>query len=541
MKRLFKFCIPKILFLLLVTNIGIRPAALLPTLAAEELARLVIMCTAAIHAGLVRYNQSDKDNNKIFPVNIPEESALTQSALTQSISVARKSDEEVVAELTQAVTTRIGMEYNLSPVNQKRLDNQLHLRKQMFINTMAHNRSRGGHQHKCIAHCGTINQKNFGKILMAFVDWNHPDPVRRMKARVQLSVVGEASQFTFGYGVKKAIVNLQAGCFDKDNKLIDITYDKRLPETMEMFLRKEPHLWVDQDFKRFFDDIKKLGLDDGGSFERLDRKISGKLPVEERKKSRDYKAKFYFFSPSDRREKIFSKAYNNELIRLAVLCEQGQFKEAEAIAKSFGDDPMMNRVINGYCGKSVTEIFLGSINEALQKTKEKRLQAEAQKEAERQEAELKTAAESQSTDQSISTPAPSPLPPKQDDPDKDTKQKQGSEQAKKDKRPKESLGQFRKGHAFDRHGSHNTHELKIKAKNSGRSQGQWLDDVEAENFIAKNLDKTKNGTIKIELPEGLGRVIHPDGTFSPATHAVLVPSGSGVKTAYPVPSNFRIR
>lgn len=41
--------------------------------------------------------------------------------------------------------------------------------------------------------------------------------------------------------------------------------------------------------------------------------------------------------------------------------------------------------------------------------------------------------------------------------------------------------------------------------------------------------------------EAWERIVHPDGTFSSATHAVLVPSGSGVKTAYPVPSDFLIR
>lgn len=73
----------------------------------------------------------------------------------------------------------------------------------------------------------------------------------------------------------------------------------------------------------------------------------------------------------------------------------------------------------------------------------------------------------------------------------------------------------------------------MEAKNTGRSQGQWIDDIAAEKFIAKNLDKLKKGPITVELPTGLGRVVNPNGTFSPATHARLVPSGLGVKTAYP--------
>ncbi|WP_422350083.1 DUF6443 domain-containing protein [Flagellimonas sp.] len=88
-------------------------------------------------------------------------------------------------------------------------------------------------------------------------------------------------------------------------------------------------------------------------------------------------------------------------------------------------------------------------------------------------------------------------------------------------------------HTFTKHGSQNTDQLIKQAKGSGNPQGQWLDNVAAEDFIARNLDKTKNGSVTIEIPEGLGRVVNPDGTFTPATHARLVPSGSGVKTAYP--------
>jgi uncharacterized protein RhaS with RHS repeats len=92
----------------------------------------------------------------------------------------------------------------------------------------------------------------------------------------------------------------------------------------------------------------------------------------------------------------------------------------------------------------------------------------------------------------------------------------------------------RVGHTFDKHGSHNTHQLQMQAKNSGLAQGQWVDDAAAEKLIADNLDKLKQGTATIEIPLGVGRVVNPDGTFSPATHAVLVPSGSGVKTAFPI-------
>lgn len=89
------------------------------------------------------------------------------------------------------------------------------------------------------------------------------------------------------------------------------------------------------------------------------------------------------------------------------------------------------------------------------------------------------------------------------------------------------------GHTFTKHGSHNTNELTLQAKNSGIAQGQWLDDVAAESFIASNLGALKNGAKTIPLTEGLGRVINPDGSHNPAKYARLVPSKSGVITAYP--------
>jgi hypothetical protein len=90
------------------------------------------------------------------------------------------------------------------------------------------------------------------------------------------------------------------------------------------------------------------------------------------------------------------------------------------------------------------------------------------------------------------------------------------------------------GHTFNKHGSHNTEQLLKQAKGSGMPQGQWIDDVAAEKFIAERLDQIKNGAKTFELPPGMGRVVNPDGTFTQATHARLVPSNTGVKTAFPM-------
>ena len=73
----------------------------------------------------------------------------------------------------------------------------------------------------------------------------------------------------------------------------------------------------------------------------------------------------------------------------------------------------------------------------------------------------------------------------------------------------------------------------VPASYSGRPVGQWLDDAAAEQFIASKLPELSQGAKTFDLPPGLGRQIDPDGTFSPANKVTLVPSKTGVKTAYP--------
>nr|WP_213487464.1 DUF6443 domain-containing protein [Mucilaginibacter sp. Bleaf8] len=90
------------------------------------------------------------------------------------------------------------------------------------------------------------------------------------------------------------------------------------------------------------------------------------------------------------------------------------------------------------------------------------------------------------------------------------------------------------GHTFETHGEGMTHQLTRRASGSNMAQGQFLDNQAAAGFINENLGATKNGAVSIPMPEGFpARVINPDGTYSTPTHIRLVPSGNGVKTAYP--------
>jgi hypothetical protein len=97
-------------------------------------------------------------------------------------------------------------------------------------------------------------------------------------------------------------------------------------------------------------------------------------------------------------------------------------------------------------------------------------------------------------------------------------------------------------HTFSKHGSHNTANLIALSKNGNRAVGQWLFDSDVEKLIARHLDQLSNGVKDIPLPENMlyiGRVFNAgDGQIFTPTHIRLVPSGSGVKTAYPINENL---
>jgi len=477
MKSLFKFCAPKSLFFLLVTNTGIRPAEIATAvIAAEELTVLVVMGTAAIHEMLVRYGQRDKIENEVLLVDVPG-----TGVPIESITVAGKSDEEVVAEVTQVVATAIGMEHDLSKVDQNKLDQKLRSQKLRFTNIIADSRSWGRAEHRFSSYRTAIDQikssnREKGRILgnqvvdifilknvtvrlpenlpgfqkdiqtvkRTFVDCNSPNLVRRIEARIHLSYLVKLDPDLFG-DIREVACNLQARYFDKD-KLVDISYDRRLAETMWMLFRDFSFYWGEKELEKFVGVIKRDNLDCEDSFEHLYRRISGQLSAEKKRQNKEYQpiakwGKGRFFT-HDRHKQILNESYNGKLFEVAVLCERGQFDEARAIAKKFNEDPMMKCVIGDYRRGLFKVNLLAGANEFLQKVKEKRLQAEALVSS---EAELKIAtdeslpkdpislapdSDSPSANQPISDIAPPPLPPGQK-PDRDEEQEQDSEQAKK--------------------------------------------------------------------------------------------------------------
>ncbi|MEK4852826.1 RHS repeat-associated core domain-containing protein [Paenibacillus sp. FSL H7-0756] len=91
------------------------------------------------------------------------------------------------------------------------------------------------------------------------------------------------------------------------------------------------------------------------------------------------------------------------------------------------------------------------------------------------------------------------------------------------------------GHAFLTHGAgaKNTRSLIDRARSTEKNQGQWLDNQKAADFINSKGPITEATTFN--LPAGMGQVITPEGVIIPATKAILVPSSTGIKTAYPIP------
>ena len=90
------------------------------------------------------------------------------------------------------------------------------------------------------------------------------------------------------------------------------------------------------------------------------------------------------------------------------------------------------------------------------------------------------------------------------------------------------------GHTFNQHGAgpKMTRRLTGRAGGTGQPQGQWLDNERAAEFLNDLPDIEEAATVRI--PQGLGRVIMPDGSFVTAKWARVVVSPSGFRTAFPV-------
>ncbi|HEY9388889.1 MAG TPA: polymorphic toxin-type HINT domain-containing protein [Mycobacteriales bacterium] len=92
------------------------------------------------------------------------------------------------------------------------------------------------------------------------------------------------------------------------------------------------------------------------------------------------------------------------------------------------------------------------------------------------------------------------------------------------------------GHTFKTHGAgvKNTQRLIDRARSTGKSQGQWLDNDAAAEFL-KSVHVEGAGPRSVRIPDGLGQVIMPDGTIVQARAATVVPNRNGLyKTSFPI-------
>ncbi|MBB6569978.1 hypothetical protein HPO96_08075 [Kribbella sandramycini] len=92
------------------------------------------------------------------------------------------------------------------------------------------------------------------------------------------------------------------------------------------------------------------------------------------------------------------------------------------------------------------------------------------------------------------------------------------------------------GRTFKTHGAgaKNLKALVGRARGTQSQQGQWLDNDAAAAFL-KSVHVEGAGARSVRIPDGLGRVIMPDGSIVPARAATLIPSSNGLyKTGYPI-------
>ena len=90
------------------------------------------------------------------------------------------------------------------------------------------------------------------------------------------------------------------------------------------------------------------------------------------------------------------------------------------------------------------------------------------------------------------------------------------------------------GHTFLRHGSKRPiRELIDRARSLG-PQGRWLDNQKAADFLSQSLGNLPE-VGDFELPPGLGEIVNADGSIVPAVRVRIVPSATGLTSAFPIP------
>ncbi len=382
MKSSLKSYLLKILFLLLFINPAIHSVDF------EKEATLETIKTEGVEAIKLALAKHQTDEDMPISIDIGGETIPTQ--IVETID---KSEFEITEEVTQIVSSRLGEMYKLPAAEQKELDehlrsnrqainvstgprsvNQFNKHKAIMDQLRDENRERGQRQEeqainaivdKRVRAHSKENEPLFleklYKVQRTLISCNHPDPVIRAEARIDLAKLIELNLDPDLFGDVRIIAcNLQARYF-KNDKLVDISYDKRLPETMWLLFHQEPFYWREKELAKFVGGIKEENVDPGGSFERLYRKVSNQLSVNEKRQNHEYepqtiwgKGKIFLH---DRHKQILRNPENWRLKRAAILCRQGDFDRAYFLADGVTKvKPTMLKVIDfcrqEYCNEA---------------------------------------------------------------------------------------------------------------------------------------------------------------------------------------------
>ena len=93
------------------------------------------------------------------------------------------------------------------------------------------------------------------------------------------------------------------------------------------------------------------------------------------------------------------------------------------------------------------------------------------------------------------------------------------------------------GGTFAVFGHRKTRVIKQWALKSGEPVGQWTNEQKARRWLAEQhtnlLQTSASGTTFLPLPEGVARIVRPDGTTFPATQVRLIWSEEGFLSARP--------
>lgn len=203
-------------------------------------------------------------------------------------------------------------------------------------------------------------QKIFRGIIDLFIDCNSEDIARRIEARIWLSHASGCDPHVFGHTIKKTALNLQERYFDRNNDLIDLSYDERLPETIKSILMNPPYSNHSKELlQQLHERVQENNLDPENAFGAMRLRdeeggMSTWTKLWHRNKNYE-KAKtkrpFFLFRHGDKRKQIFDNPNNHRLFAIASLAQRGDFHLASKLATTKLEHQAIKHCQNELCNE----------------------------------------------------------------------------------------------------------------------------------------------------------------------------------------------